>query len=156
MVEFFIAVMVILLDRVVNYWAATYLINIDTIPIIQDVFHLTYATNTGAAFSMFRNHTFILGFVSATIIIGLVVYLFLYRRNHKMDLMSVSIAMIIGGAFANMIDRFFRGYVVDYFDFRLINFAVFNIADSFVVIGVSLMILDIVIDEYKKMKARRA
>ncbi len=152
MIEFLIVLFVIVIDRLTNYWAANYLINVDTIPIINDVFHLTYAKNTGAAFSIFRNHTFALGFVSAITIIGLFIYLYLYRRNNKIDLLSVSIAMIIGGAFGNMIDRFFRGYVVDYFDFRLIDFAIFNVADSFVVVGVGLMIIQLLIDEINKKK----
>ncbi len=150
MIEFLIAIAIIVFDRLVNYWASTSLINIDTIPIIDDVFHLTYARNTGAAFSIFRDNTFVLGFVSAAIIVGLIVYLYVHRRTHTLDLLSVSLAMIIGGAFSNMIDRFYRGFVVDYFDFRLIDFAIFNVADSFVVIGVGLMIVDLIIDEYKK------
>ncbi len=153
MIELLIIVFVVIIDRIVNFWAATELIKIDTIPIIKDVFHLTYAENTGAAFSMLRDHTIILGFASVAIIIGLAAFLYTHRKGGKVDLLSISLAMIIGGAAGNMIDRFFRGYVVDYFDFRLINFAVFNLADSFVVVGTGFMILYVLLDEIKKRKS---
>ncbi len=150
MIEFLIIVSIVLLDRLSNFLAINYLMKVDTVPIINDVFHLTYATNTGAAFSMFNKHTFVLGIVSALVVIFLFIYLFNYRKENGFTLYNIFISMILGGAIGNMIDRFYRGYVVDYFDFRLIDFAIFNIADSFVVVGTVLLCVYILFIEGKK------
>ena len=65
-------------------------------------------------------------------------------------------AFIIGGGIGNMIDRVFLGYVVDFLDFTLINFAVFNVADSCVCIGAGIMALWLILDMIKEMKADKA
>ena len=87
-------------------------------------------------------------------IVGLLVYLFRFRPESRW--MQVSMALIIGGGIGNMIDRLILGYVIDFLDFTLINFAVFNVADSFVCIGAGMMILYLVKDLIKEIKLERA
>ena len=81
-------------------------------------------------------------------------YLFLGFAENK--LYAASVAMIISGGIGNMIDRIALGYVVDMLDFVLINFAVFNVADSFVCIGAGILILALILDLVKELKAKRA
>ena len=117
----------------------------ESLPVIKDVFHFTYVQNTGAAWSIFSGRTSILGIVSAVAVIVIVVYVIVKKPKSKLLLLSLS--MIAGGGLGNMIDRFALGYVVDFLDFRLIDFPVFNVADIFVVCGAGLLILYMLFEE---------
>lgn len=152
MIETVTILFIILFDRLSKLWAMNNLKLVDTIPIWQDVFHLTYRTNTGAAFSILREHTeilAILSFVASLVMIGLLVHL---RKRESLNLSHIGLAFIIGGAIGNGIDRLFYRYVVDMLDFRLINFAVFNVADSFITVGVILFAIDVLFFEKKRQK----
>ena len=151
-----IMVLAIFLDQLTKYLTILFLKPIPTFPIIEDVIHLTYVENTGAAFGMMKDARWLFMSVSSIAIIALLIYLFKKKTHHKLE--NLSIAFIIGGGIGNMIDRFFLGYVVDMIDFRLINFAVFNVADSFVCVGAGLLMLYIILStvkEYKEEKARK-
>lgn len=121
------------LDQLVKYWAFNFLQKISTIPLINGVFHLTYVENRGAAFSILQNKIWF--FAIATVIILAIIVWAIKTEKVKTNLGRWSLYIIIGGALGNFIDRVIRGFVVDMFDFRLINFPVFNIADIFVCIG---------------------
>ncbi|HHT20296.1 MAG TPA: signal peptidase II [Tissierellia bacterium] len=152
MIETLMILGIILLDRLSKSWAMESLRTVDTIPLWPDVFHLSYRTNTGAAFSIFREHTEILAVLSFVLSAGLIWYLIRSRRQEPFNLSHVGLSFIIGGAIGNGIDRLVYRYVVDMFDFRLINFAVFNVADSFITVGVSLIIFDLLFLEKKRQK----
>ena len=127
------------IDQLIKYWASTQLVNVPTIPIIKDVFHLTYAENTGAAFSSFAGQKWLL--VGVTSIMLVIILVFMIKRVITSPLAIVAETLILGGGIGNLIDRVFLGYVVDYLDFRLINFAIFNFADSCVVVGTILFMI---------------
>lgn len=152
MLEFIIIGLIIGLDRISKIWADQYLKTVETIALWPDVFHLTYHTNTGAAFSILREHTEILALLSFALSLGLIVYLVQSRRKEAFHLGHLGLCFIIGGAIGNGIDRLIYRYVVDYFDFRLINFAVFNVADSFITVGVILFAMDAIFLEKKRQK----
>lgn len=139
MTYFIISLAVLALDQVSKYFALEYLTQVDTIPLIQGVFHLTFRRNTGAAFSILRdNLPFLIGLTTVVIcVMGFFLVKMVRSRQHP--LMLVSLSMMFGGAIGNLADRIRLGYVVDYFDFRLINFAVFNVGDSFIVVGAILL-----------------
>ena len=130
---------VILLDQITKQLAIDHLKPVDTVPIIPDALHLTYVTNYGAAFGMLADHRWIFLAVSTIAIVLMAAYLYYKRDEHP--LLGVALSFIIGGGIGNMIDRTLMGYVVDFVDFRLINFAVFNVADIFVCVGCGLMFL---------------
>ena len=104
-------------------------------------FRFTYEQNTGAAFSLFRGNPYALGTLSAVVSLAIVTFL-IVRRKTLPTLQRYALASILGGAVGNMIDRFRLGYVVDFIHFKIpgFNFAVFNVADSCVVIGAALLI----------------
>jgi len=106
------------------------------VAIIPGAFYLTYTQNTGASFGILQGNSRALGIVSL-IACALLTAFFTsqYKAHSHKRLYLASIAMIIAGAFGNMIDRLFRGYVIDMFDFRLIHFAIFNVADSCISVG---------------------
>ena len=142
----------IIIDQLTKWISATYLSKIITLPIIKNVIHLTYVENRGAAFGMFANNRWVFMITSTIMIIGLLLYLYLGLAENR--LYEISMAMIISGGIGNMIDRIALGYVVDFIDFRLINFAVFNGADSFVCVGAGLLILAMVLDMVKEAKSK--
>lgn len=113
---------------------------------VLPIFNLTYARNTGAAFSFLAEHGgwqkyfFI---VLALVISAVLVYL-LRKNSAQQKLQNSAYALIIGGALANMTDRAYNGFVVDFFDFfwREWHYPVFNVADIAICVGVGLLILD--------------
>ena len=147
----------IVLDNLTKWLTVICLEYRETVPLWQDVFHFTYERNEGAAFGMLSEHRWVFMVVSTVAIIGLLIYLFGFKPKSK--LVQISLAMIAGGGIGNMIDRVYLGYVVDFIDVRLIDFAVFNVADSFVTVGAFLfmgyMIYDTV-QEYKREKEAKA
>lgn len=143
----------IYLDQLSKYLAVIYLKGGESFPIIKNVLHLTYVENEGAAFGMLKDHRWIFMIISSVAIIGLFVYLV---KNYKASrLQSVALTMIIAGGIGNMIDRVALGYVVDFIDFTLINFAIFNVADSFVCVGVGLLILYLIMTLKKEHDAAK-
>ena len=143
----------VFLDQITKYLTIFYLKPIGTFPIIENVIHFTYVENTGAAFGMMKDARWVFMIVSTVAIVGILFYLIRKKPQSKME--CISLALIVGGGIGNMIDRTLLGYVVDMIDFRLINFAVFNVADSFVCIGAGLMILHLILDMVKEAKTEK-
>ena len=120
--------------------------------LIPEVLHLTYVENKGAAFGMLADQRWVFIVISTVAIVALVAYLFIKKPKDK--LLCISLALIAGGGIGNMIDRIFRGFVVDMIDVTLINFYVFNVADSAVCIGCGLLILYMILDEIRTKKEK--
>ncbi len=148
-----IAVFVIAADRITKALAVKYLYDIDTYPVIDGVFHFTYAENTGAAFGMMKDSRWLFMLLSSAAIIIIAVWLIKYGGQDLF--MSVCLSMILGGGVGNMIDRIAYGYVVDFVDVRLINFAIFNVADSFVTVGAFLMIIYLIRELITESKQKK-
>lgn len=142
-----IIVLLIGIDQISKVWALSYLKEMNSIPIIEDVFHLTYVENRGAAFGMLQNNQSIFIIVALTAsVFGLY-----YLHTKKVNLLAkTGIILIISGAIGNLIDRVRLGFVVDYFDFRFIWEYVFNIADIFVVVGTIVLCVYIIFFEEEK------
>ena len=135
------------LDQLSKYWVLNYLQEIGSIPVIQNVFHLTYVENRGAAFGMFQNNQMI--FVVVAIVASIFGLYYLHtKKMHSIG--KVGIMLIISGAIGNLIDRVRLGFVVDYFDFRIIWEYVFNVADVFVVVGTAMLCIYILFFEGKE------
>lgn len=108
-----------------------------TMPLIGGFFGITYIVNTGAAFSMFKGANLFFVFLSAAFITVMLAYL--YSRKNAPFLMQTAFAFIVGGAAGNLLDRIFRGHVVDFFDLKF--FSVFNTADVMINLGIAMSIL---------------
>lgn len=133
----------ILLDQLTKVLAEVFLKSNGTFPIIKNALHLTYVENRGAAFGMLADSRWLFMVVSTVAILAFGAYL--YLGHAESTLSAVALAMMTSGGIGNMIDRIFRGYVIDFIDFRLINFAVFNGADSLVCVGAGLLILSLLL-----------
>ncbi len=144
-IVFAIAVVVIAADQITKWWIQTHLSPGESVP-ASGFFRLTYAQNTGAAFSIFWGMSDILILVEAVGAILLLLYIFLgYRRYPFLDvrLNRISVGLIFGGNLGNMLDRVRLGYVRDFIDVG--PWPIFNIADSATVVGVILMALSILL-----------
>lgn len=141
------------LDQLTKWLAVVYLQGEPSFPLWKEVLHLTFVKNEGAAFGILSNHRWVFMLVSTVAIIGLSIYLFRFCRMDKWA--KVGFAMIIGGGIGNMIDRVLLGYVVDFIDFTLINFAVFNVADSFVTVGAGILIVCFIREQVQEVRTAR-
>lgn len=108
----------------------------ESIGVLDGIFHITHIHNTGAAFSFFTGHAMLLGIVTGVALLAGLVFVFI-KRNSGSLLLMIPVCMIIGGGIGNLIDRFSKGYVIDFIDFRV--FPVFNLADIFVTVGCVLL-----------------
>ncbi len=151
-IALFSAVLLVAADQLIKYLVLESLTKVATLPLIEGVLHLTYVENRGAAFGIFQGQRWILIGVTGVVLLAAIVFLLSGKLTER--LMIWGVALIISGGIGNLIDRIARGFVVDYVDFRLINFYVFNLADACVCIGVGLVILYILIIE--PVQARRA
>ncbi|WP_042271693.1 signal peptidase II [[Clostridium] dakarense] len=143
-----IIVLLIGIDQLSKVWALNSLKYIGSIPILENVFHLTYVENRGAAFGMFQNNQMI--FVIVALSASIFGLYYLYKNKNINLLGKAGIILIISGAIGNLIDRVRLGFVVDYFDFRFIWEYVFNVADVFVVVGTILLCVYILFFDNEK------
>ncbi|STO31967.1 Lipoprotein signal peptidase [Fusobacterium necrogenes] len=128
-------------DQLSKYLIDSNMLEGETLPIINDFFHLTYVKNRGIAFGMFQGKLDIISI--ATIIAIVAIAYYLYKERNKLSMVEkMGFIYILAGAIGNMIDRAFRGFVVDMVDFRGIWSYVFNLADVWINIGVVFVLLD--------------
>ena len=150
-----IVAFVVAADQVTKALAVKFLQPIDTIPIIKDALHLTYAENKGAAFGILADSRWVFMSISTVAILALLFSLYAGFMRGGLTLSTISICLIAGGGIGNMIDRTALGYVVDFIDFRLIDFAIFNVADSAVCVGAGLLMLSVVLDIIKEAREKK-
>ena len=149
LIPFFLGIFIIaILDQAAKLFAAGILPTVKTIPVIADVFHLTYVENTGAGFGVFSGYTWILTLLTLVVIIAAVTYVVVKRPQNRIFLTGFT--FMLGGAVGNVVDRIRLGYVIDFFDFRLIDFPVFNIADCFITVGAIIFAVYVIFYSDKK------
>ena len=120
----------------------------ESITVIPGFFHLTYITNDGMAFGI--NFPFgIYIFSAISIILTIILFYYLWTIRYESILFRSGVAMILAGAIGNLIDRLFLGEVVDFLDFMIgdLHWYVFNFADSYVTIGMGIILYDSIILE---------
>jgi signal peptidase II len=135
-----VALIGIIVDQLTKYWVVkTFSMEGETLPIWSGVFHFTYVTNTGAAFSFFQDGVVWLRWLSLVVSLGLMYMAWFGPKQSIKE--QLAYGFILAGAMGNGIDRFLFGYVIDFLDFRLIQFPVFNLADVFINIGIVLLLV---------------
>ena len=110
-----------------------------SIEIIPNFLNLTYVHNTGAAFSIFEGAKWF--FIITAIIVLNIIYIFFIKDKELKKSEIVIYSLLISGIIGNLIDRVVFGYVIDFIDVNIFNFAIFNLADSFIVIAVILLLI---------------
>lgn len=125
------------IDQLTKWLVVTYLKPIGSVPLIKigetEWLNLTYCENTGMSFSMLEGQTAIL--IALPIILIALVEWYIFSGKVKTKPPLFALAALAGGGFGNLIDRVFQGYVVDFIDVKIINFAIFNFADICAVLG---------------------
>lgn len=136
-----LTLVVILLDMVSKYIVSKLLIVNESVMIIKNFFNITYVRNTGAAFSIFSENTFLVMVISFMIIMGIILYISKNKPSNKIE--KISYSLILGGAIGNFIDRIIYGYVRDFIEIDIFgwDYPIFNLADVFVVVGVILLVI---------------
>ena len=137
----FIAAFICLIDQISKILVSNYLIN--NITVIKNFFYLTLVHNKGAAWGILENHTYIITIVMVIALIFLIRIISNFKDNIRN---IIAFGLVIGGLLGNLIDRIFRGYVIDFLDFYIFkyDYPVFNISDIAIVIGMFLLVLAII------------
>ncbi len=148
-----IIAVLVAIDQIIKLLVIEHLEPIGSLPIIDGFIQLKYAENTGAAFGSFSGKTSLLSVFTFAIIIVGVVYLLTQKR--KLDFEYVCITLIISGGIGNLIDRVFRGFVVDYIEPLFIKFAIFNFADILVTCSCVALVIWMLYDIYKDGKREK-
>lgn len=143
-----LTLLVVLLDYITKRIVSGNMVLYQSIPVIKGVFNITYVKNTGASFGMMAGARWF--FVAVTVILIAAVIYYAVKNKITDKLFLVSASFVVGGGIGNLVDRIATGAVVDFFDFCLINFAIFNVADCFVVVGVILMAIYYIKEEKTK------
>ncbi|MCX7595391.1 MAG: signal peptidase II [Fischerella sp.] len=126
-------------DQLTKYWVVQTFNLRQSLPLLPGIFHLTYVTNTGAAFSLLSGKVEWLRWLSLGVSLALIALAWFGPSLNRWE--QWGYGLILGGAMGNGIDRFALGYVVDFLDFRFINFPVFNFADVFINIGIFCLLI---------------
>ena len=127
------------LDQGVKLWTVANLELYESAPLIPGLVELLYVQNTGGGFSILREHTWLLTLLSAVLVV--IVALLVARRFITGRLGLVAATLVLAGGIGNLIDRVALGYVTDMFQTTFMDFAVFNVADSCLTIGVVLLVI---------------
>ncbi len=151
--EFLIALAVVLFDRWTKHLAATQIGMARHIVIIPGFFDLTHTENTGAAFSLFADspsHWKTNLLIAFSLVAMIVVSVLLWKQSRKLTLTGVALSLILGGAVGNLWDRIQTGRVVDFLLLyvKQYQWPVFNLADSAIVVGACLLVLEILFGKH--------
>lgn len=144
-----LALCTIFLDQWTKWLVMSKLSEGQSIPIIDNIFFITYVRNPGAAFGMLPYRTVFFVVVTVLVMAGIILFLGLIPKN-RLALKS-GLALQLGGAAGNFIDRLRFGHVIDFFDVRLLP--VFNVADIAIMIGVGILVLQLLISDRPTSKA---
>ena len=138
---FLFSLIFVVLDFVVKIIINNNIALYDSINIIPNFFFIFFFINTGAAFSIMENNRVL--FIIIAIIALILIYKYLIMNKVIDRYLMISYSMLVGGIIGNMIDRIIYGYVIDYLSFNIFgyNFPIFNLADTFIVISIIMLLL---------------
>lgn len=154
MVYYLIALVVVALDQLTKWLVVRNMTEGQSIKVIENLFYITSHRNQGAAWGILQGQMWFFYIITIGVIIGIVYYLEKQAKGNK--LFSLSLALLLGGAIGNFIDRLFRKEVVDFLNTYIFqyDFPIFNIADAALTIGVGMMIITMLLDERREKKEK--
>lgn len=138
----FVTIVVVLIDQIIKILINKFIDLNSTIIVIKNFLSITYVRNIGAAWSILSGSRFLL--IGIALIVLFCIYFFVFKEGKLKKIEIIYYGMLTGGIIGNLIDRVIYGYVIDYLDFKIFgyNYPIFNLADSFIVVSVILMIID--------------
>ncbi|MBE6827268.1 MAG: signal peptidase II [Ruminococcaceae bacterium] len=137
-------------DQVIKIIVLNNLAPVGSIVVIDKFISLTYVENTGAAFGSFHGYTAVLSVFTALVLAVGLIYLLSGKIKSKIAYWAA--AVVIAGGTGNLIDRIFRGYVIDFIEPLFVKFAVFNFADILVTVGAFVLIFYLIYEMFKESK----
>lgn len=146
-----------LIDQLIKLAVLEHLVPVGRIVVLDGFLAWTYAENTGAAFSIFSGNTDILSVFTAIALLGGLVFLFVSGKHHP--IYDITVPLLLAGGLGNLIDRLFRGFVIDYIQVLFVNFPVFNFADCLVTCSAIALMIFLVADmirDFKKEKKKKS
>lgn len=141
-------ILIVAADQLMKHWATANIALGESVNFIPGILGLTRTHNSGMAFGLLQNMTWLF-LACMAVFLTVMVYL-LITRKIKPPLQRWAIIAVIGGALGNAIDRAAAGYVVDMFEFKFVNFAIFNVADMFIVLGGVIFCVHYLLTDMKK------
>lgn len=150
-----VAALLIGVDQFTKYLALTSLKPVGSITFVEGFMDFTFVENRGVAFGMFSGQKWFILLLTGVIVAVMVYYFIRLPHSKQYNWVRGAMVLVLAGALGNMIDRIFRGYVVDFFEFTFFDWPVFNVADIYVVVGVillAILILFVIKDEPKEKK----
>jgi signal peptidase II len=147
---FALALAIIIVDQMVKRYIVDLLRTQDPVQLVGDLLQFTMVMNTGVAFGLFQGFSQVLSVLSAGLILVVVYYLF-KTLGHSF-ITTFALSLVLGGAIGNLIDRVRLGYVIDFI--KVPHWPAFNVADSCIVVGVSLLILHMLWQERRQRTSR--
>lgn len=148
-----ISVLLIVLDQVIKHFVYINLRPVEVENLIPGFIRLRYVENTGASFGMLSDRLpFLITITVIVIAVGIYVLAF-KKLNDKLQ--YVGAVLILSGGIANLIDRIFRRFVIDYLEFTFVDFAVFNFADCLITVGAALLIISLIRELIRESKTKK-
>ncbi|MET3682066.1 signal peptidase II [Alkalibacillus flavidus] len=156
MIYYIIAFILVAIDQITKWLVVKNMTLGESIEIMPQFFYLTSHRNSGAAWGMLQGQMWLF-YIVTLIVVGVIVY-FMREYRHGYPLLNVGFAFLLGGAIGNFIDRIRIQEVIDFFDFTILgyNFPIFNVADSALTIGVVIVIILMIYDEWQTKKGEKA
>ena len=142
-------ILLVAIDQGIKFLISSNMVLGESIPLIENILHITYITNSGAAFSILQGQRLLLILVPAAMTLAIFVYIYMKRKSAGW-MFLFSLSMICAGGIGNLIDRVRQGAVVDFIDFRV--FPIFNFADICVCCGCGLLLVYVIFFEAKYEK----
>lgn len=145
---YILAILILIIDQVSKSLIEVFFKLNESVEVIKNFFYISVVHNTGGAWSILNNYSYLFIIFSVVAIIILVKYMFSFKNNLRNN---IAFSLTIGGILSNLADRIFLSHVRDFLDFRIFgyNYPIFNIADVAIVVGVILLILAIIKGEDK-------
>lgn len=144
---YIIAILIIGLDQLTKWLIVKNMELGESITVIENFLYITSHRNRGAAWGILQGQMWFFYIITAVVIVGIVYYMVKYAKGK--NLLGLSLGLLLGGAIGNFIDRLFRKEVVDFVDTYIFgyDFPIFNVADSALVIGVALLMIQMFREE---------
>lgn len=140
----------VIIDQLTKYLTVQNIELREVVEVIPNILSFTYIRNTGAAFSILEGQMWFFYIVTILVVAGIIYYMYTEAKEDK--ILGYLLALILAGALGNFIDRLFLHYVVDMIKLEFIDFAIFNVADSYLTIGIIALLIYTIYDETKTQK----
>lgn len=149
-ISILVAILLVGVDQIIKMWATAQLAPVGSMPLIPGIIELRFSLNKGAAFSILQGQQAFLILFTTIAMVAIAVYLIWKRPDSKLEF--IAWLLVLSGGVGNLIDRVMNQQVVDYLNFLFMRFAIFNFADILVCTGIGLLLISLLLEEFRANK----